>query len=220
VLRFWLGAADYQAFTQHRRERRAFSLPSATGGAKALFDWAVMERVLAARPDLLVVRDGQLCEQDPAPTVLPELRAMMMRGVGIVVRRAQTVDAALYALARGFEREFSTELQLQLFVTPRRTRGFGWHYDHEDVLILQTSGIKTYYFRANTCVREPLPERADFSQLTREVSPLMACTLCAGDLLYLPRGTWHMARAREDSLSISLGLKVDNAPCATRTDLA
>jgi 50S ribosomal protein L16 3-hydroxylase len=43
-------------------------------------------------------------------------------------------------------------------------------------------------------------------QFGRETSPLIASTLVAGDWLYIPRGWWHMARAADDSLSISVGV--------------
>ena len=40
----------------------------------------------------------------------------------------------------------------------------------------------------------------------RETTPAIACTLIAGDWLYIPRGFWHVALASRDALSISVGL--------------
>ena len=40
----------------------------------------------------------------------------------------------------------------------------------------------------------------------REQTPTVGATLIPGDWLYVPRGWWHVARAYEDSLSISIGV--------------
>jgi hypothetical protein len=202
VLAAWLSEAEHQAFCDSRQQRRAHAVPSVASVRSELFDWSAIERVLVACPDVLVVRESELLAR-PAPRTAHALRDLMALGAGVVVRRAQLQDAAMRELAGIFQREFSRSVQIQLFVTPARTRGFGWHYDAEDVIILQTVGSKTYYFRENTCTSA---DDADFLAIRREVSPIAACTLAAGDALYLPRGMWHMAKALEDSLSISIGL--------------
>jgi ribosomal protein L16 Arg81 hydroxylase len=38
------------------------------------------------------------------------------------------------------------EVHVQLFVAPAGTHSFGWHYDDEDVYIVQTEGSKDYFF--------------------------------------------------------------------------
>jgi hypothetical protein len=203
VLRSWLDPATYEQFLAHRRARRAFAQPSLAALRSSMFDWDVLGRVLASpHSDVLITRDGALLDS-PAPT-LEQARAGLAGGVGLVARRAERCEASLCELARAFEQEFDRTAHVQLFVTPQGTRGFRWHYDLEDVLILQTSGQKTYYLRDNT---RPLPERPDFALIRDEVSPLAACTLAAGDALYIPRGMWHMGRAEVDCFSISIGLE-------------
>jgi ribosomal protein L16 Arg81 hydroxylase len=193
----------YEQFLAHRRARRAFAQPSLAAIRSAMFDWDVLARVLASpQRDLLVTRDGALL-QLPDPD-LARVRSLLANGMGLVARRAERCEASLCELARTFAREFDRAAHVQLFVTPQGTRGFRWHYDVEDVLILQTSGRKSYSLRANT--RE-LPAEPDFSLIRQEVSPLAACTLTAGDALYIPRGMWHMGRAEEDCFSISIGME-------------
>jgi ribosomal protein L16 Arg81 hydroxylase len=95
------------------------------------------------------------------------------------------------------------------FATAAKMHGFGWHYDPEDVFIMQTAGDKEYLFRRNTVVdvpSQPLRAQPDFSAARDEVSPTMSCRLLAGDWLYLPRGYWHVAYAHADSLSLSIGI--------------
>src|SRR5690606_27495317 len=85
--------------------------------------------------------------------------------------------------------------------------GFGWHYDAEEVFILQTVGQKEYSLRKNTVNPWPLEETLPQGmRYEREVMPLMRCLLQAGDWLYLPSGYWHKAEARELSLSLAVGV--------------
>jgi ribosomal protein L16 Arg81 hydroxylase len=202
VLRSWLAPDTHAQFVAHRRARRAFAQPSLAALRSSLFGWDVLGRVLSsAQRDVLVTRDGALLSV-PDPD-LEQVRLGLTEGLGLVARRAERCEASLRELALAFEREFERTAHVQLFVTPRGTRGFRWHYDMEDVCILQTLGRKSYYLRENT--RE-LPVEPDFTQIRAEVSPLAACTLAAGDALYIPRGMWHMGRAEEDCFSISIGL--------------
>ncbi len=66
--------------------------------------------------------------------------------------------------------------------------------------------MKDYWFRANTVSPLAPPSGAAFATIERETSPTFATTLAPGDVLFLPRSVWHVARARETSWSISLGL--------------
>ena len=204
----WLGPGRARDFIACRRQRLPFAAPSLPAVRPALFDWPTLDRVLRSEPapDALVVRSNEVLDV-ALPRSEAEVRALFADGTGLVVRRAQACDPALAALARCLHDGFASEVHLQLFVTPGGRHGFGWHYDADDVVILQTLGSKHYYFRANTQnpVLEP-GKKPDFTAVKRETSPLMSCTLLAGDALYLPRGMWHAARAIDDSLSVSVGL--------------
>jgi 50S ribosomal protein L16 3-hydroxylase len=202
VLTEWLDPASRTQFLAHRQARRAFARPSIVRGVE--FGWEVLGRVLASPlRDVLVTRDGSMLNL-PDPDLAGVQRGLA-RGLGLVARRAERCEASLCDLARAFERQFARSAHVQLFVTPRGTRGFAWHYDLEDVVILQTAGRKSYSLRENS--QSPLPDQPDFASFRAEVSPLALCTLCAGDALYIPRGMWHMGRAEEDAFSISVGLE-------------
>jgi 50S ribosomal protein L16 3-hydroxylase len=206
VLSAWLASVDREALLSARRERRAFASAGGARAASSLFDWPTLERVLSSTPapDALVVRKNELLKDAP-PRSAAAVRLLFAEGAGLVVRRAERHDASLRDLAHRYEREHGGVAHIQLFVTPAETHGFGWHYDNEDVFILQTEGAKTYYFRDNTQT-ESFDARPDFTKVRSETSPTQACTLEAGDGLFLPRGMWHVAKAVRDSLSVSLGL--------------
>jgi 50S ribosomal protein L16 3-hydroxylase len=155
---------------------------------------------------VLVVAQGELLPIPP-PRSLLELRKLMALGVGLCIRRAEAHDPRLARLTSQLAECLQREVHLQLFVTPARSHGFSWHYDAEDVFIVQTSGTKDYFFRANTVdPRPPDGTKPDFSRYCRETSPLQTAQLIAGDCLYIPTRWWHMAKSVEDSLSLSFGV--------------
>jgi len=171
-------------------------------------DWETVGRVLGSKPapDVLVVAQGKLLHCR-APRNLAQLRALLQRGIGLCVRHSERHDQRLAEVTQSLVSCFGRSVQLQLFVTPGKTHGFSWHYDAEDVFIVQTAGIKDYYFRKNTVdPRPPNGSRPDFTRFHREVSPLQTARLIAGDCLYIPSRWWHMAECIEDSLSMSFGV--------------
>lgn len=188
------------------RGRRPHAEPFAARAAVDLLDWEALHRVLADGPDLLVADRGTEVDL-PRPRSHDEARRCLDRGASLVIRRAERHDPALLALASEFGEQFAASVHIQVFVTPAGQRSFGWHYDDEHVFVLQTVGSKQYWFRENTVVKDTA--RADFAVFAHEVSPLMTATLDAGDLLYLPRGHWHVAQARSESMHLSVGVRPD-----------
>lgn len=211
MLSEWLGPTPVTDFARDHLGRAPFARPGSAAAATGAFTWEVFGRVLASPgdPDVLVVSRGRALELPP-PRGLDGAKAMMARGLGFVVRRAERQDDGLAALAAALARDLPGETHVQLFVTPAGTHGFGWHYDFEEVFIVQTAGAKDYYFRENTVDREtPRGARPDFGAYRRETTPMATTRLLASDWLYLPARWWHVAKCVEDSLSISLGVFPD-----------
>jgi 50S ribosomal protein L16 3-hydroxylase len=207
VLQDWLGDTPLADFVDRHLGREPLARASTAAGATPCLGWRTLDRVLR-RPglDVLMIRSGREREVPP-PRCLVELRRVLDAGVGLVVRRAEHHDAGLAALGERLAGDLPGRVHIQLFVTAAGTSGFGWHYDAEEVFIVQTRGEKDYYFRRNTIDPEPaLGAQPAFRRVAEETTPAMTCTLLPGDWLYLPRGWWHVAKARTDSLSISLGV--------------
>jgi ribosomal protein L16 Arg81 hydroxylase len=203
----WLGPLPLESFLRQCFGRRPYAVPSTAAGAERFFTWDTLEQILRQPDtDTLVVAGGKLC-QDPAPSSLIELNALMARGIGLVIRRAENQDPALAALAGALTAHIPGQAHVQLFVTPAGTHGFGWHYDDEEVFIVQTAGCKEYFFRDNTIRPEQTRGApADFTLALKETSPIGTARLIAGDWLYIPSPWWHVARSVEPSLSISIGI--------------
>jgi Cupin superfamily protein len=111
----------------------------------------------------------------------------MSSGTGLVIRHAEKLDAGVAGLAASVTQHIPGEVHVQLIVTPAGTYGFGWHYDDEDVFIVQTEGSKHYFFRDNTAERErPSGTAPDFTRFGGEAAPIGTARLLAGDWLYIP----------------------------------
>jgi ribosomal protein L16 Arg81 hydroxylase len=102
---------------------------------------------------------------------------------------------------------------VQAYATPGGFRSFGWHYDCEEVFIVQTSGTKQFSLRRNTVNPRPtldaMPADMHFERETS--APVIETTLIAGDWIYIPRGWWHIGRGVEDALSLSIGVLAEEA---------
>lgn len=209
-----LGDFPLAKFVDEYLFRLPLALTGSAGGACPLGNWSTVEAALAdADAKVLILRDGE-----PYRGAWPQNAAAALRlsseGHTIVVRHAERHRADLGELAAEFERTFCGPVDVQMFVTPSGEKGFSWHYDAEDVFILQTAGEKTYSLRKNTVnpwpLRETLPADMHYE---REIMPLMQATLRAGDVLYIPCGYWHKADAGagETAMSLAVGVMTRSA---------
>lgn len=210
ALQGWLRDMDVAQFREGHLGRVPLAQPDAARDAIAACDWDVLDRLLAARPDdVLVIARGKLLDVHP-PRSLAQLRELFAHGIGVAVRMPERFCPEVAVVAAEFARDLPGEQRVIVFATPGGVHGFGWHYDPEDVFIVQTAGDKSYFFRQNTIDPEPVRgAQPDFSTFRRETSPMLQCRLLAGDWLYLPRGYWHVARPHADALSISIGVFPD-----------
>lgn len=203
----WLDPMQMEQFVAEHLGRTPFARPGTAEGVATCCDWALLDDVLRAEPaDVLVVTHSQQLDL-PVPRCLSELHAFFARGIGIAVRGPERVSGRIAMLAREFELALPGDQRLIIFATPGGTNGFGWHYDAEDVFVIQTAGDKEYFLRPNTIRAAPTRGfQSDFREYRDETSPLLACRLLPGDWLYIPKGYWHLARAHEHSLSLSIGV--------------
>lgn len=189
--------------------RQPISVPGAAREFSNLGSWNVLGKILAGEnPDVMVVRQGEQ-RPGPAPADLHEAQALCRDGCTILVRHAETHHAGLQGLADDFARDFHAPVNVHMYLTPPGEWGFPWHYDAEEVFILQTAGGKEYSLRKNTVNPWPTEETlpADM-QYEREIMPLMRVELAEGDWLYIPSGWWHKAETTSDEVSISLAVGV------------
>ena len=200
-------AGNLDDFLSNYYLKLPYARQGVTRDLSELGTWQVLERALSSPDvDLLVVRQG--CPS--ASSVVPDLaaaRQLFHDGYTLVVRHAECTNAGLAKLAAAFAGELAGEVEIHLYLTPATQFGFSWHYDAEDVFILQTHGVKQYELRKNTVHPWPLVETLPVDMhYEREQMPLLRSTLAAGDWLYIPAGYWHRAQAIEDSISLAVGV--------------
>jgi len=208
VIERLLGDLSLRDFLDRVYTRAPHTKAGGAAGFTSFPGWPAVEAILGMpEVDGFLAREGGMWEGGRLPP-LPDVRAQIDQGHTLVIRNAEKHDPELARLAGGFRADFAAEVNVHVYCTPPQRSGFGWHYDPEDVFILQTHGAKEYQLRKNTV--NPWPLLAQMPKDLRyehEVMPLWTCLLRPGDWLYIPTGWWHSARGLEgDSISLAVGL--------------
>jgi 50S ribosomal protein L16 3-hydroxylase len=202
-----LGDLSPTAFVRDFYHRLPVARSGTFSGEVSAGSWDLIGRLLASSDaDVLVVRQNQQIPGE-RPVSTENAQSLCLEGCTILVRHAERHDDRLRALAADFGRQLGGAVDVHVYATPASKFGFGWHYDAEEVFIVQTLGAKEYSLRKNTVnpwpVEESLPGDMAYE---REIMPLSRCLLRQGDMLYIPSGYWHKAVATEMSLSLAIGV--------------
>jgi ribosomal protein L16 Arg81 hydroxylase len=146
-----------------------------------------------------------------------EARASLAAGETLCASAIDSFDDRLASfLARlGARIAFPGPLLFNCYLSPDGA-GFGTHLDNHSVFILQLEGAKRWRYSAAPAVEFPteniivpahgavaVPRPAEAVERPDERAFLEA-VLEPGDVLYLPAGTWHRARAIGRSLALTL----------------
>lgn len=202
-----LGATPKTDFVAEHYGRLPFSRSDAANPLGELASWdTLVELVTHPEADVLVVRRGEPYS-GPPPRTVDNAQRLTDEGYTFRIRHAERQHAGLARLAAAFSRDFAAPVDVHMYCTPADQFGLSWHYDAEEVFIVQTTGRKEYSLRKNTVNPWPIDETipADM-RYEREIMPLMKCELKAGDWIYIPSGYWHMGAAKETSISLSIGV--------------
>lgn len=131
---------------------------------------------------------------------------LFAEGSTIVLAFLDNVLPPLTSMCRGLERELSSPLQANAYLTPARAQGAKYHYDTHDVFVLQITGSK-HWTMYGTPVELPLGSQDFDSRSHERGAPIMEFELHPGDVAYIPRGVVHEARSSQEvSLHITVGI--------------
>lgn len=194
------------SFLKHYQAREHLHVARGSAGYYAdLLSVAELDTVLQSQQmpaaSLNVVKDGvrypieewsrvETTPRGAQRVAIPEaLLSLYAGGATLILNQLHCALPSLNHACRMLTEELGFPTQTNIYITPRAAAGFSKHADEHEVLILQIAGSKFWII---------YPPDA----------PPVEIDLQSGDLLYLPRGMFHAARARdEDSIHITLGLR-------------
>lgn len=138
------------------------------------------------------------------------------RGATLVVNETTSRHAPLAELARMLFAELGEPVGINAYLSPGGgDLGLGYHYDCWDVFVLQVEGEKRWQL-----FDTPAPYPIDKMEMRQARVPTTEAArdlvLHAGQVLYMPRGTWHRPQpTQERSLHLTVGVH-----CKRPLDLA
>jgi len=140
-----------------------------------------------------------------------KLRAVRSAKTTIALNRVSFFHRGLSDLVYQVNQSGLYKIAANAYYTPALSQGFLPHWDTHDVFILQYSGNKEWHLAGEPEIQAPLDRDehrvTDGYQLDDET----VLTLKPGEVLYIPRGFGHYAKALDtDSLHVTLGVTTFN----------
>ena len=188
-----------------------------------MMPWGRLSEILSRQrldfPRLRLVRDGKSlpvssylrhATSGRQRTTIPRLKSAglarhLREGATLVLDAVDELSEPVEELAQGLELLFRERVQVNLYAGWQTSRGFDLHWDDHDVFILQVAGRKKWSVYGQT---RPYPLVNDIEKAQKpEHAPVWEGTLEDGDLLYIPRGWWHVAvPLAEPTLHLTVGV--------------
>jgi hypothetical protein len=198
-------------------------VPGRPGKFSQLLTWEQLNKILHQHrldfPRLRLTQNGQSLpagaylryatggrRKIPIPRLQSDKFTQQLReGATLVLDAVDELADSLQELAEGLELFFHERIQINAYAGWRTSQGFDLHWDDHDVFILQVTGRKHWKVYGMT---RPYPLAQDSEQAPKPVhEPLWEQTLEEGDLLYIPRGWWHVARPLDEpTLHLTVGV--------------
>src|SRR5579859_3003278 len=215
--------ASTEEFLQQYLGKTYHHLPGHATKFAALLTWSDLNHILSCcpldTPRLRLMRDGKPIPPDSfisahesrrrPPSRITRLRATdftrhLQEGATLIVDAVDEIHEPIAELSANLEQVLRARIQVNLYASWRTSPGFDVHWDGHDVIILQLSGRKQW--KVYPMTREyPLPD--DPKAEIPPQNPLWERMLQAGDLLYIPRGWWHVAvPVDEPTLHLTVGV--------------
>jgi ribosomal protein L16 Arg81 hydroxylase len=175
---------------------------------------AILENTRLAPPHIRLSKDGhtiapELYVHTPPgagnpPHVDPgRLVAHLAEGATLILYGVEDLAPKIRALSGSFRDALLARSHVNLYASWRSENGFDLHWDAQEVMVLQLHGRKQWQIFAPT---QDWPLDAGVPPRPTG-APVWDGLLNAGDILYLPRGWWHVAHpVNEPSLHLTFGI--------------
>ena len=223
VLEDVIAPLDRDRFVSTYWTRSHLHLKGQKGRFSSLLSWDDLNNILEwQRPSPLQLRlyhDGR--KIDPQfyidnPSSEPRLNAgfltaALSEGASLVLDDVQAIVPRIARLTAALQDNLRASTIANLYVGSGRQKAFNLHWDPQEVFILQLSGRKHWQVHAPTNTH---PMKGDPEQVPEPNGPpLWTGILEDGDMLYLPRGYWHLVTPIGEP-SLHLNIAVDPPDCA------
>jgi ribosomal protein L16 Arg81 hydroxylase len=179
-------------------------VPGAPGRFQTLLSWDDLNRILEQHrlepPRFSLVQNGRTL--DAGRYLMPGSGAMRLnvgammtcleQGASLVLDDVDELASAVRDLAESCEDALQACVTVNLYGSWRTKKGFDLHWDAQDTMILQVSGRKQWKaFRPTRA--HPLESDSRDAPPPTEADLVWDGILNDGDMIYLPRGWWHVA---------------------------
>ena len=210
---------EEQAFFERYWNQKALYIRGVPDKFAGLFDRAAFDRGIHTCADLKV----GFTDEKGWPghfNIKPEqVEQMLAAGKTVCASVINPGNAVLTTFINQMARNFfvAGRFFFNSYLSPDGA-GFGLHLDHHPVSILQIEGQKRWWYSPEPGLREVItnvsfPKDRDVLMLpwvtvTRpREEEVCEVVLSPGDVLYLPKGTWHRAQAIGGSLGLTLAME-------------
>ncbi len=215
-------AAD--EFLRRDYGRRFVRVSGYPGKFSALLPWPALNQILEEHrmepPRLRLTREGKPVPADrwissqpnrrKSGSAIPRLNSTALsrelrEGATLVLDNVDELHRPVREMAEALERIFRVKVQVNSYSGFRTSHGFDLHWDDHDVFILQIAGRKQWKVYGMT---RPFPLASDVEAADTPPSEVLWEGLLEdGDLLYIPRGWWHVATPLDEpTLHLTVGV--------------
>ena len=204
-----LGGVSVDEFTASIQDRRHHHARGAFPAADTLISLKDVDHMLgspATSPaEVDVIVDGRLRHTDevvsaPGGVNAAHISDMYDSGASVRLSNVHRRLESCRRLARRLSAALQAEVGANVYLTPPGQPGFEPHFDDHDIYVVQVNGTKHWDIFDSYTDAVALPRRGEVFDARRHRPGRLAdrLTLRAGDVLYVPRGVMHAARAGAD----------------------
>lgn len=192
--------------------QKPYAAVSCAQEVRNIFNWSVMMEIVNAKYDKAFFAKNGKVLTEIHPLSAESICQGITQGATLIIPHAERAHPIFKALAEEFTEYYPRPYDVELYLTPEGQEGLDWHYDYEDVFVLQSFGVKEFTLRRNSYWPMAADRRISQKEVWLKEYFLneTKCTLHPGDWLYIPAGYWHKAKALTQSYHISVGLSFDH----------
>jgi ribosomal protein L16 Arg81 hydroxylase len=199
-------------------EQNLLHQPGAPGRFAQLFDWEALNQLMNNHwltwPHIKLSQNGRALEPDRFLNAPPgrgtvsrpdpgRLVSLLAGGATLILNTIDEIHPGMRELAECFRDAVRARSHVNLYAGWHAQNGFDLHWDAEEIFILQISGRKRW--QAHKPTRPYSLNRQDTPKPSGK--PDWEGVLEDGDMLYLPRGWWHVAYPiNQPSLHLTVGV--------------